>query len=106
MSKPRNSKNWRRWYDLACWAKLRAHQLRVQPLCRMCLAKGSVSAATIVDHIEPHRGDWNKFRLGKLQSLCEPCHREKSGNDARGGYSIEVGSDGLPVDPRHPIYHT
>jgi hypothetical protein len=27
----------------------------------------------VVDHIEPHKGDWNKFRLGAVQSLCRKC---------------------------------
>jgi hypothetical protein len=35
----------------------------------IALKRGIVRAATIVDHVEPHRGDWNQFVLGKLQSL-------------------------------------
>ena len=29
------------------------------------------AAGRIVDHIEPHKGDRNKFFVGRLQSLCE-----------------------------------
>lgn len=31
--------------------------------------------ATVVDHIQPHRGDMNIFwREGNHQSLCRSCH--------------------------------
>jgi hypothetical protein len=39
------------------------HQLRAQPLCEMCLARGQMTAACICDHVEPHGGDWNRFWL-------------------------------------------
>jgi len=38
-------------------------------------ARGIVTAANVVDHVTPHRGDWNAFVTGELQSLCEPCHK-------------------------------
>jgi hypothetical protein len=41
----------------------------VEPFCRKCLEKGVVTPATIADHIIPHRGDWNSFLLGELQSF-------------------------------------
>jgi hypothetical protein len=34
-----------------------------------------VTAANVVDHVAPHKGDWTEFVTGKLQSLCEPCHK-------------------------------
>src|SRR5262249_36052165 len=48
--------------------------IRTSPLCVFCLARGIVTPAVIADHIEPHRGDRNKFILGPLQSLCRECH--------------------------------
>jgi len=34
-----------------------------------------VTAATVCDHITPHKGDPIKFwNAGNLQSLCAPCH--------------------------------
>jgi 5-methylcytosine-specific restriction protein A len=36
----------------------------------MCLADGVVAAARVCDHIEPHRGDAEKFWNGPFQSLC------------------------------------
>src|SRR5262249_12406729 len=35
---------------------------------------GRVTPATVADHIESHRGDFNAFRLGQLRSLCADCH--------------------------------
>jgi 5-methylcytosine-specific restriction endonuclease McrA len=59
-------------------ARRRAAQTRrrkVQhPLCKFCLERGIVTAANVVDHVVPHKGDWTAFVTGKLQSLCEHCH--------------------------------
>ena len=38
----------------ASWARRRAHQLRVEPLCRLCLEAGRVVPATVADHATPH----------------------------------------------------
>lgn len=43
------------------WRKARDRFLRANPLCVMCKAHGDVTAATVVDHIEPHRGDQALF---------------------------------------------
>jgi hypothetical protein len=56
------------------WQKRRRLHLMQEPLCRRCSQEGRVTAAEVVDHIEPHRYDINKFILGKLQSLCASCH--------------------------------
>lgn len=68
-------------------------------LCVMCKADGRTVAATVVDHITPHKGDealmWDQ---GNWQALCKPHHDsdkqavEKSGRVRRG-----VGSDGWPL---------
>ena len=39
------------------WEKARALFLKQHPLCVMCSAEGRVTAATVVDHIIPHRQD-------------------------------------------------
>ena len=90
-------------YNSARWRKRAAHQLKLVPLCEYCARRGRVEPATIADHIKPHHGNLNEFVLGKLQSLCAPCHsREKRAEDLR-GYTDEVGLDGWPTDPRHPV---
>jgi hypothetical protein len=40
----------------------------------MCLAEGIATAATVADHVEPHRGDAHLFWNGELQSLCASHH--------------------------------
>ncbi|MFZ0601220.1 MAG: HNH endonuclease [Roseiarcus sp.] len=93
---------WRQWYTLQRWRRIAKHQLRIEPLCALCLKRGLVTPATIADHDPPHRGDWNAFRLGPLQSLCRDCHAGKSADD-RLGYSCDIDEDGFPIDPRHPF---
>jgi 5-methylcytosine-specific restriction endonuclease McrA len=92
------------WYNLAIWHKgLRPAQLKKEPLCRMCAAQGKTVAATVVDHIEPHRGDWDKFTdPDNLQSLCKHHHDSVKQQQERRGYSTQIGQDGWPVDPQHP----
>jgi len=62
------------WYTKASWQRRRRHQLQTEPLCRIYLEAGRVVPATVADHIESHRGDYNAFRLGQLRSLCAECH--------------------------------
>ena len=95
---------WDNFYGRAAWRKRQQHQLRVQPLCEMCLAEGRVTAAQCVDHVTPHKGDWNSFRLGALQSLCFACHNSVKKLIENRGYDPAIGVDGMPLDPRHPIY--
>jgi hypothetical protein len=90
------------WYKLWQWQKRAHRHLRMEPLCRFCLERGRVTPATIADHVTPHRGDWNAFLLGELQSLCHACHnRDKRIEEIR-GYRLDVGEDGWPLDPKHP----
>jgi len=57
------------------WQKVRRMYLRKNPLCVECLKEGRVEPATVVDHIEPHRGDHEKFwNEDNFQSLCKRCH--------------------------------
>src|SRR5262245_64491308 len=89
----------RSWYELERWRRLRRHQLRVEPLCRMCQARGLAVPATVADHVVPHNGDWNEFLSGKLQSLCAHCHSSSKhlldlGKQPR----PYIGEDGYPVE--------
>ena len=94
----------RTWYTLNRWRKIAKWQLRNEPLCRLCQNRGLVRPATIADHIEPHRGDINKFWFGKLQSLCFDCHNTvKQGIEQR-GFDTAVGADGWAIDPKHPVH--
>jgi 5-methylcytosine-specific restriction protein A len=92
------------WYGLASWKERRRHQLQAEPLCALCLAKGELTGATVADHIEPHAGDWNKFVLGALRSLCAECHDGLQPSFRHKPYRLDIGADGFPLDPRHPWY--
>jgi hypothetical protein len=70
----RRAKPWRAWYNTAIWRRIRDDQLRRQPLCERCLAKGLTVAATVCNHKTPHRGDWEAFIAGPFESACAPCH--------------------------------
>lgn len=58
------------------WQQARAKFLAANPLCRYCLERDNVvTAATVVDHIEPHRGDMKLFwRQSNWQPLCARHH--------------------------------
>lgn len=85
------------------WRKARAAFLSGNPWCCMCKEAGIMRAATVVDHVTPHRGDHGLFwNTGNWQSLCQQHHnREKALMEIR-GYSTRLGADGWPLDPEHP----
>lgn len=70
----RRSTPWRAWYKTPRWRNLREAQLYQQPLCQMCLEDEVVEAATVCDHITPHRGNEELFWSGPFQSLCAHHH--------------------------------
>jgi 5-methylcytosine-specific restriction protein A len=94
---------YRKWYKGNAWRILREHQLRDEPLCRMCQAEGRVTAANVVDHVRPHKGDRVLFfDPENLQSLCAPHHDADKQQIERIGFSTRVGLDGFPMDENHP----
>ena len=61
------------------WQKARIGYLQHNPLCAECSKKGRVTAATVVDHITPHKGDQQLFwERSNWQPLCKPCHSRKT----------------------------
>jgi hypothetical protein len=91
-------RGWRDWYQLQRWRNRAKYQLQQEPFCVMCAQQDRAVMATIADHIEPHRGDWNEFRLGKLQSLCARCHSSSKQRIEHGKPPlIAIGADGWPV---------
>jgi len=86
-------------YQNPRWRKIRANQLKIEPLCRICLHDGLTTPATICDHIEPHRGNLIKFWNGPFQSLCKVCHDSKKQTLEKSGRVIKkIGVDGYPID--------
>jgi hypothetical protein len=59
----------------AQWDKASKQHLQLHPLCVGCAAIGETVVATLVDHVEPHKGDLNKFWNANLwQSSCRWHH--------------------------------
>lgn len=77
------SAEWHGWYSLSVWTDdLRPAQLLAEPWCRECAKRGIRTRATVVDHVEPHCGDWTRFiDRANLQSLCKRCHDRKTAQE-------------------------
>ncbi len=62
-----------------CWQMMRKQFLVKRPLCAECERSGKLTPATVVDHIQPHRGDqvlfWDERNW---QPLCKRCHDRKT----------------------------
>lgn len=85
------------------WQQARRRYLAENPLCVMCRAEGRIEAATVVDHIVPHRGDpeifWDSSRW---QALCKTHHASDKQREEKSGRKIgRTGLDGYPLDPDH-----
>lgn len=92
MADPRQAYHW--LYKTKRWLALRAYQLAIEPLCRRCKSMGRIVAATTADHVEPHKGNPEKFYNGALQSLCTSCHSGAKQSEERTGRKR--------VDPLNP----
>lgn len=54
-------------------------------LCRTCLAVGQETAAAVVDHIIPHKGNQDLFwDTSNHQPLCVECHNRKTAAEGGG----------------------
>ncbi len=93
----------RRWYSNRRWARRARLQLKLEPLCRMCLADGVVAPAEVADHVVPHKGDAALFWRGELQSLCKAHHDSSKAQIEAKGFVDDIGADGWPVDRSHPV---
>jgi hypothetical protein len=92
------SERWHHFYG-GYWQRRRRLHLLEHPLCKFCADGGAVTRATVVDHVDPHGGDWNKFVFGKLQSLCAHCHDSIKQRHEKTGVSA-IDADGWPLDRR------
>lgn len=96
-----------RWYSLKRWKVLRANQLRQHPFCQCPHHTGERVKATVVDHIEPHRGDTRLFwNPRNLQSLTKDCHDAWKHSQEYGGKGFLGGCDehGNPLNKDHEWY--
>lgn len=96
---PATKHPWKHLYDTAAWKRLREHQLAIQPLCEFCLVTEDVTAADVVDHKKPHKGDVDLFHNpSNLQSLCKHHHDSAKQMMERGKKIAIIGVDGYPIE--------
>jgi 5-methylcytosine-specific restriction protein A len=90
--KTHNKLNWEKDHDKTAyqrgytgrWQMASRAYLHAHPLCEECKRHGRLTAATVVDHITPHRGDKTLFwDESNWQALCKSCHDEKTGREDR-----------------------
>ncbi|HYC66655.1 hypothetical protein [Brevundimonas sp.] len=112
---------WRPWYKLARWCGphgRRAQQLRAEPLCRMCLAKGILNDGSltstgerqanprrrflVADHVIEHKGSETLFWCGELQTLCPDHHDITKQQQESRGFVAGCDLKGRPIDAAHP----
>jgi 5-methylcytosine-specific restriction endonuclease McrA len=86
------------------WQSYRKGFIKRNPLCVFCKAIGKITAATVVDHITPHKGNKKLFWDEKNhQALCTNCHDSHKQRIERLGYSNMVDDAGWPIDENHPV---
>ena len=60
--------------------------------------------SAVVHHLQPHKGDIDLFYdLDNLQSVCWPCHSGDIQSGEALGYDTQIGDDGWPIAPNHPM---
>ena len=80
------------------WQKARLGWLKRHPLCVECESQGRVTPATVVDHIDPHKGDMRKFwDRNNWRSLCALHHNRAT--------VLHDGGFGNPIKPKPPRTH-
>jgi len=91
--------------DSIRWKVLRREQLASNPLCAFCQAQGLITAASVADHVIPHRNNLELFfSPGNLQSLCKHCHDSHKQRLEKSGRVIGAAINGDPINP-HSRWH-
>ena len=104
MSNREKNKPWQYLYDHR-WRKERKAFLHRHPLCEYCKEVDTITAAEVVDHVQPHKGDGVLFRdVSNWRALCKTCHDSAKAIEESKGYAPGCGADGMPVDKNNPFY--
>lgn len=94
---------YRHLYKTPAWRNGRLAFLARNPLCERCKTSGLTTAATVVNHRKPHKGDVTLFfSWENWEAVCKPHHDSDIQQEERRGYSTAIGLDGYPQDDRHP----
>ena len=79
------------------WDKLRLRILQEEPLCRICLEVGRVTAARDVDHIVPTSRGGALLDPMNCRPLCVPCHQDVTRVQMGHKAKPAIGLDGWPI---------
>ena len=72
-------------YNRKIWATLSQQVLQEDGACVICRQLGKISATEEIDHVIPHKGDFDLFTdIDNLWGLCKPCHAIKTGMESNG----------------------
>lgn len=94
---------YRQLYRTKAWIKGRLQFLAQHPLCERCQAKGRITAASVVNHRTPHKGNLDLFfDQANWEPTCKPCHDSDIQSEERSGFSKAIGDDGWPTCSKHP----
>jgi 5-methylcytosine-specific restriction enzyme A len=64
---------------------------------------GKDVAATVVDHVVPHKGDLELFwDQSNWQGVCKACHDSSKKLQEHRGFSPAADVNGNPLDASHP----
>ena len=67
------------------WRKAAQNYLLNNPLCKSCLNENRLIQSEVVDHIKPHKGDYDLFwNVDNWQALCKRCHDKKTAKNDGG----------------------
>ena len=81
------------------WNKARLAFLKRHPLCVVCKDHGRVVASSVVDHIQPHKGDTALFwDRSNWQALCKHCH------DSHKQRIEKRAASGVVIEPRPEVW--
>jgi 5-methylcytosine-specific restriction protein A len=73
----------------------RADLFEREPLCRLCVAKGRTTEATIRDHITP-LAEGGTEDESNIQPICDDCNRTKTAAEAQRGRGRTAHPRGRP----------
>ena len=80
------------------WRKARLLYLPIPPLGVYCERDGQTRSATVVDHVEPHRGDLTLFWDERnWQALCQVHHDSTKQRMEKSGKAVGCDVEGNPL---------
>lgn len=91
----------RRGYD-RMWQRERDAFLKNNPLCLYCEDRGIITAASVVDHRIPHKGNFEVFwDRSNWVPCCKHCHDSYKQRLEKSGVDTSCDVNGMPQDSNH-----